>query len=92
MIPALLGILAFGVLCLLYASLVERNWFALRVHRVPCLPKGSPPIRILHISTHLIGKSVVLPAIGGALDRVGPLMLTRQAINDLKSGPSLRSA
>jgi len=49
-IPALLGILAFGVLCLLYASLVERNWFALRVHRVPCLPQGSRPIRILHIS------------------------------------------
>ena len=49
----------------------------------------NPPydgIRILHISTHLIGKSVVLPAIGGVLDRVGPVMLTRQAIEGLATG------
>ncbi|HJR19598.1 MAG TPA: metallophosphoesterase [Actinomycetota bacterium] len=50
MLKALLGIVAFGVACLLYASLIERNWFALRKHRVPCLPAGARPIRILHIS------------------------------------------
>ena len=50
MIPVLLGIAAFGVACLLYATLIERNWFALRMHRVPCLPPGSPPVKILHIS------------------------------------------
>lgn len=50
MLPVLLGIVAFGVACLLYASLIERNWFALRRHRVPCLPAGARPIRILHLS------------------------------------------
>jgi uncharacterized protein len=49
-LPILLGLVAFGVACLLYASVIERNWFALRTHRVPCLPEGSHPIRILHIS------------------------------------------
>lgn len=50
MLPVLLGIVAFGVACLLYASLIERNWFVLRRHRIPCLPSGSRPIRILHLS------------------------------------------
>ena len=50
MLPVLLGLVAFGVACLLYASLIERHWFALRRHTVPCLPPGSRPIRILHIS------------------------------------------
>lgn len=50
MIPILLGIAAAGVACVVYASLIERNWYALRVHRAPCLPAGSRPLRILHIS------------------------------------------
>ncbi len=50
MLAVLLWIIAFGVACLLYASLLERNWFVLRTHRVPCLPSGSPPVRVLHIS------------------------------------------
>ena len=50
MIPALLGIAAFGVVCVLYGALIERNWFALRTHRVPCLPPGSPRVTILHVS------------------------------------------
>ncbi len=33
-----------------YASVVERNWFALRRYEVPVLPAGSPPLRVLHIS------------------------------------------
>jgi len=33
-----------------YASVVERNWFALRRYEVPVLPGGSRPLRILHIS------------------------------------------
>jgi predicted MPP superfamily phosphohydrolase len=41
---------AFGVACVLYASLVERNWFTLRRHRVPSLPAGTRSIKILHIS------------------------------------------
>ncbi len=45
----LAGAATFG-----YASVIERNWFALRRCDVPVLPAGSAPIRILHISdTHL---------------------------------------
>jgi uncharacterized protein len=33
-----------------YASVVERNWFALRRHDVPVLSPGSAPLTILHIS------------------------------------------
>jgi len=49
-LPLLLVIAAVAVAGLAYASLIERNWFALRVHRVPCLPAGSRPVRLLHIS------------------------------------------
>lgn len=33
-----------------YASVLERNWFALRRYQVPVLPAGADPIRVLHIS------------------------------------------
>ena len=33
-----------------YASVIERNWFALRESEIPVLPAGSAPLRILHIS------------------------------------------
>ncbi|HEY2505435.1 MAG TPA: metallophosphoesterase [Streptosporangiaceae bacterium] len=33
-----------------YASIIERNWFALRRHEVRVLAPGSAPLRILHIS------------------------------------------
>jgi predicted MPP superfamily phosphohydrolase len=37
-----------------YATVIERNWFALRRYEVPVLPPGSQPLRILHISdSHL---------------------------------------
>jgi uncharacterized protein len=36
---------AFG-----YASVIERNWFALRELEVPVLQPGTPPLRVLHIS------------------------------------------
>ncbi|MGH2829473.1 MAG: metallophosphoesterase [Actinomycetota bacterium] len=39
-----------GACAVLYAWLIERNWFALRRHRVPCLPPGSAPLRVLHVS------------------------------------------
>src|ERR1051326_8076432 len=41
---------AAGVLVLLYASLIERRWYALRHHTVACLPPGAAPLRLLHIS------------------------------------------
>ncbi len=33
-----------------YATVVERNWFALRRFEIPVLPPGSEPVRVLHIS------------------------------------------
>jgi uncharacterized protein len=33
-----------------YASVIERNWFALREQVVPVLPPSSEPLRVLHVS------------------------------------------
>ena len=50
MLIALLIVVCAGLLVLVYASLIERNWFTLRRHRIPCLPPGSAPMTILHLS------------------------------------------
>ncbi len=50
MLPFLLAVGGVAIAGLAYASLIERNWFALRTHRVPCLPPGARPVRLLHIS------------------------------------------
>ena len=66
------------------ACLALPAWHAGRL----LLVDPSPPhdsIRILHISAHLVGKSVVLPAIGGRADRIGPVMLSREGIGALRS-------
>src|SRR5690348_6085516 len=40
------GAAAFG-----YASVIERNWFAIREVTVPgAIPEGARPLRLLHIS------------------------------------------
>jgi uncharacterized protein len=44
-VAAVAGAAAIG-----YASVIERNWFALREQTVPVLPPGSQPLRVLHIS------------------------------------------
>jgi predicted MPP superfamily phosphohydrolase len=44
-IVAVAGAAAIG-----YASVIERNWFALREQAVPVLPPGAAPLRVLHIS------------------------------------------
>ena len=41
---------AVGAAGLMYAGVVERNWFALRRFEVPVLPRGSRPLRILQVS------------------------------------------
>jgi predicted MPP superfamily phosphohydrolase len=41
---------ALGAVGIGYATVVERNWFALRRLEVPVLPPGSEPLRVLHIS------------------------------------------
>jgi len=50
-----LGALAVGATGLGYASLIERNAFALRRYTVPVLPHGAAPLRVLHLSDlHLV--------------------------------------
>ena len=44
-IAAVAGAAAFG-----YASVIERNWFALRQETIPVLPADADPLRVLHIS------------------------------------------
>jgi uncharacterized protein len=39
-----------GVAVIGYASVIERNWFALREQEVPVLPPGAGPLRVLHVS------------------------------------------
>ena len=49
------GVAALGVAGVGYASVVERNWFALRRFTVPVLAPGSRPLRILQVSDlHLV--------------------------------------
>ena len=49
------GVAALGAAGVGYASLVERNGFALRRFTVPVLPPGSRPLRVLQISDlHLV--------------------------------------
>jgi len=51
LIPATI---AAGAAVASYATVIERNWFALRRHEIPVLPPGSEPLRVLHISdSHL---------------------------------------
>lgn len=46
----MLWLLVVPVFVLLYATLVERFWFAVRKSELAILPKGSPDITVLHIS------------------------------------------
>jgi predicted MPP superfamily phosphohydrolase len=41
---------AGGVAAIGYASVIERNWFALRQLEVPVLSPGAMPLRVLHVS------------------------------------------
>jgi predicted MPP superfamily phosphohydrolase len=39
-----------GAAAISYATVVERNWFALRRYEIPILPPDAGPLRLLHIS------------------------------------------
>lgn len=73
MLYALALIAAAGGLALAYASIVERNWFALRRHTIPCLPRGSAPLRVLHVSDlHLLARQRHKQRFLASLVRVEP--------------------
>ncbi|UIJ35119.1 metallophosphoesterase [Allobranchiibius sp. GilTou73] len=49
------AVTAAGAGALAWASLVERNWYAVRRATLPVLPDGATPVRVLHISDlHLV--------------------------------------
>jgi predicted MPP superfamily phosphohydrolase len=50
LIALIAGMAAAGAATFAYASLIERNWFALRRFDVPVLPADAEPLRILHLS------------------------------------------
>lgn len=50
MLKILAGLVGAGFLVLAYAGLVERRWYAVRRHTVPCLPEGAAPLTLLHLS------------------------------------------
>lgn len=41
---------ATGGACFAYGSLIERNWFTLREESAAILPRGSAPMKVLHLS------------------------------------------
>ena len=67
-VTAALGAAAVG-----YATVIERNWFALRRHQVPVLAPGSEPLRVLHLSdAHLTPGRKRLMAWIRSLDDLDP--------------------
>jgi predicted MPP superfamily phosphohydrolase len=81
---------AFG-----YASVIERNWFALRRFDVPVLAPGSKPVRVLHLSdVHLTpGRHRLLSWIR-SLDTLAPDLVvnTGDSISDAQSVQPLLQA
>jgi predicted MPP superfamily phosphohydrolase len=64
---------ALGAAGLGYATVVERNWFALRRFEIPVLAPGSEPLRVLHISdAHLTPRRERLMSWIRALDDLDP--------------------
>ncbi len=62
-----------GAAAVAYASVIERNWFALRRFDVPVLPAGARPVRVLHISdAHLTPGRRRLISWVRALDELSP--------------------
>ena len=65
---AAVGAAAFG-----YATVLERNWFALRRYDIPVLSPGSGPLRVLHVSdAHLTPGRKRLMSWIRALDDLDP--------------------
>lgn len=50
MLRLILVLVSSGLVVFAYASLIERHWWAVRSHRIPCLEPGARPMRILHVS------------------------------------------
>jgi predicted MPP superfamily phosphohydrolase len=92
---AILIVVGTGVLVVLYASLIERNWFAVRRHRIPCLPEGSSAMTVLHLSDlHLRAPQRRKRAFLKSLARVQPDLVigTGDFIGDARSNSEVVDA
>jgi predicted MPP superfamily phosphohydrolase len=64
---------AGGAAALGYATVIERNWFALRRVDVPVLPPDAPPLKVLHLSdAHLTPGRHRLMSFIRSLDALDP--------------------
>jgi len=76
------GLVGAGLATVGYASLIERNLFALRRFEVPVLPPGQPPLRILHLSDlHLLPRQRRKQAWIRGLERLDPDLVVNTGDN-----------
>lgn len=95
MLRVLRILFAAGLAVVGYAVAIERNWFALRRHQVPCLPAGARPLRMLHISDlHLRKGQRRKQAFLRRLDRLDPdfIVGTGDFLGDDSSADAAASA
>ena len=50
MLWIVIGVLAAGLLCVLYGILVEHHWYRVRRYRLDILPADASPISVVHVS------------------------------------------
>jgi predicted MPP superfamily phosphohydrolase len=90
-----LGLIGIGAAGIGYASVIERNWFALRRFEVPVLPAGRRPIKILHLSdAHLTpGRSRLISWVR-SLDALEPDLVvnTGDSISHVDAVPAFLDA
>jgi uncharacterized protein len=83
--PAVAGLGAVGAMGLLglgYASLIERNAYVLRRFRLPVLPPGHRPVRVVHVSDlHLMPGQRRKAAWVADLARLGPDLVVNTGDN-----------
>lgn len=89
------GLTVAGLTGVAYASLIERNWFALRRVTIPVLPVGAAPIRVLQVSDlHLVPRQERKIAWVRALADLDPDFVINSGDNfaDALAGPAILRA
>jgi predicted MPP superfamily phosphohydrolase len=89
------GLVAVGVGGLAYASLIERNAFAVRRVSVPVLPRGAAPLRVLHLSDiHMVPRQARKIAWIRSLAALTPDLVinTGDNLGDLEGVPAVLRA
>ncbi|WP_372497877.1 metallophosphoesterase [Tomitella fengzijianii] len=81
-VPALGAVAAAGAASLGYATLIERNAFALRTSTLEVLAPGSPSIRVLHLSDlHMLPRQQLKQAWVRELDALEPDLVVNTGDN-----------